>query len=450
MATNNPVLISRPRTGKKPLLLGEPDYAYEIVAERFASLLEEHDFVVTTIDVPEQFKNQAFADTHGLGQGEHLHLIFRNTEDIRPIPSAYNVACFSWNFDALKNSGPADELILKDQVRMLRACDEIWVPSLHAQAVLAAHGIDRAFVIPAPIPQPAAVPVDRHDALGSLAMVESTPLVTHTSAGERSFHQLAEKYARRLGSQPRLKRALAGGRIILTVCDATNPRKNLAAMIEGFLMAAADRDDVVLLVKLVNSGSMESPSAYLFHQIRGLFGHPHCLHEDRVLFFAGALSDAELGQLYTTADFYLSASLGEAQNLPLLEAMAHGAVPVSVRNSGMADYIDEEDAVVIDERRFAGLAPALTPELAQMRLETSFADRYQIAEAIGRALALDEIAREAKSRAARDRAAARYAPDKVYDAIVARLKVVRPALMPTREPVPSMSAERPAGKRWWR
>ena len=259
--------------------------------------------------------------------------------------------------------------------------------------------------------------------LEGLAELDSVPLISRSSGDEAAFAKLAKQHTAPLGERTQLKRAMDAGRLFLTVCNPYDKRKNLAALVEGFLMATAGVEDAVLLVKLVTSGIFESPTGYLFHQIRVLFGNPHCLHEDKIVLFSSFLSEEEMSELYANADFYISAAIAEGQNLPLLESMAHGCVPISTRHTAMLDYIAEENAVVIESRRYRGLIPLLASDVAQSRVEIDFSDRYQIADAIRRALALTPDQLAAKRKAARG-VADRYGDDSVFAQIRTRLAAI--------------------------
>ena len=71
---------------------------------------------------------------------------------------------------------------------------------------------------------------------------------------------------------------------------------------------------------------------------------------ERVLLTTDALSRAEMDCLYEAAAFYVCTSNAEGQNLPLIEAMGHGVVPVSVNHTAMRDYVTPENAIVIPSR----------------------------------------------------------------------------------------------------
>ena len=316
---------------------------------------------------------------------------------------------------------------------MLSTCQEIWTPSRFAEQVMTAHGLSNVHVIPAPMPLPAPHTADGRTRFAALAEVESIPLVsfssnfvTHYEADlEQDYVRLAKEASRPFGEQPALRRVVdGGGVVVLTVCNPYDRRKNLANLIEGFLLATADRDDVVLVVKLATSGIVETPAGYLYHQLRLLFGRPHCLFEEKVVLVGGYLEEEQMEALYAGADVYLCASVAEGQNLPLLEAMARGVAPVTVANTAMADYIDETVAVVIPERRFEGLLTQMAGDVARRRYGASFSDRFQIGRTLRQALQLSNAARHALGQAARARVASMFSPEAVFPRIRARLDAI--------------------------
>jgi glycosyltransferase involved in cell wall biosynthesis len=430
MTKQAPVLISRPDVAVAAASLGKAHYSYGFAAGKFVAMLRDRQIPVRLIEAPERFKSPLYAALEQLEDIEHLHLVFRSTEEIRVIPGAYNIACFAWEFEALKTDGVPEEAIVFDQVRMLGTCQEVWVPCTYTRDVLTKYGIANTHIIPAPVQAPEGRRGDRLAEFEKIATREAVPLVSQSSANEEEFARLARRYSAPLGSHPQVERAIRARKLFLTVCNPYDKRKNLVSMIEGFLMATQGDDDAVLLVKLVTSGKFEQPSGYLFHQMRVIFGNPHCLHEDKIVLMSGYLEEDELSALYRCADFYVCASIAEGQNLPLLEAMAHGCCPVSVRNTAMADYIDETNAVTIAERSFSGLQSGLAGHVAQTRLTIDFADRFQVGDAIGRALGLSEAEREAKAQAAARVVRERFSPRRVFAAMVERLEAVRPQLVP--------------------
>ena len=68
---------------------------------------------------------------------------------------------------------------------------------------------------------------------------------------------------------------------------------------------------------------------------------------ENIILACGLMTDGEMDRLYRAADFFLCTSSAEGQNLPLLEAMARGVVPVSPATTAMSDYITEDNSVVL-------------------------------------------------------------------------------------------------------
>ena len=425
------VLVSRTDVGPLSESLGKAHYSYGFAARAFTDMFEQNGVPISCVVNPEHFKTNTYAEVHELESGRHLHLMFRSTAEIRPIAGAYNIACFAWEFEVLKADGLPDEYVVEDQVRMLRACDEVWTPCRFTERVLRQYGVSRVRVIAAPIaPRPIVRPT-RESAFRELALFESTPLVSSSAGDQAFFEALAEQYVAPLGAHQRVRRAMAeGGKIFLTVCNPYDKRKNVAAMIEGFTMATQGRDDVVLVAKLVTSGMFEPPSGYLFHQMRVIFGIPHCIKEEGVILMSSHLSDDQMDSLYGAADFYLCTSIGEGQNLPLMESMSAGCVPVSTANTAMADYLTPHNAIIVDEGRYSGLISGLAGDVAGKRLTTNYADRYQVAAAVQKALELDSEAYAQRSSAARASITQGYSPQVIYERITKALTSSRPDVAP--------------------
>ena len=143
----------------------------------------------------------------------------------------------------LSDAGPGDDPVLDNQVAMLSLCQEIWTPSTYALEVMKAHGLTNGHVIPAPIPLPDGPRLARAACWDLLSDAVSMPLVSYSSNFvtsyeadlEEDYERLAEVYARPLGEQPALRRALeSGGGIFITVLNPYDRRKNLANLIEAY------------------------------------------------------------------------------------------------------------------------------------------------------------------------------------------------------------------------
>ena len=146
------------------------------------------------------------------------------------------------------------------------------------------------------------------------------------------------------------------------------------------------------------------------------------------MLIGGYLTDLEMSNLMNGSDFYLCASIAEGQNIPILEAMYHGCLPISTRNTAMADYLTDENCVVVPERRFPRPVSGLAADVSTRRYSVDFADRFSIASAISVALSLTpaEIRRRAKS--ARMVVAERFGVEAVAPRVLRRLAEISATL----------------------
>jgi glycosyltransferase involved in cell wall biosynthesis len=436
------LLISAPLEPDVAASQGGAEPWYEMAYVNTVRMLAEQNARVEEIDSPEQFKSAAFARSRGLEEGAYAHLMLRSTEAIRPVAGHYNIAWFGWGFEVLRTDAQPQALVLKDQRRMLSLCDEVWVPSTFSRAIAAENGVE-AHVLPAPVFCPEQS-WDKAEALRRLAFTESVGLVSFSAGTEPDHTDVIEGRRRSLARQEPVTRALKPrGSVFLTVCDPSDKAQNFANLVEGFLLATQSRSNAVLLVKLLGTSvpgvaevrraglSDQTKSLTLaesiFRQVRPAFGHPHCVSEERVIL----MSDASIGEdaeaLYGLANFYLSASLAEAQNIPLLQAMAHGCVPVSVSTTGMADYIGPDNATVITSKRYPGLVTGLAADAANKTYSVNHADRYQVAQAVRSAIELSPAQYAAKQQLARETVRRGFAPEVIFERLLRRLRLIDPS-----------------------
>jgi len=87
--------------------------------------------------------------------------------------------------------------------------------------------------------------------------------------------------------------------------------------------------------------------------------------------------------------------------MPLLEAMSFGTVPVTTRNTAMLDYIDDENAIIIEERRFDSPIPRMAADAAGQRYSLTFSSRFDVARACLNAMKLSDAKYEYLSANAR-------------------------------------------------
>ncbi|MBY0338980.1 MAG: glycosyltransferase [Acetobacteraceae bacterium] len=333
--------------------IGHAHYSYRFLENKFVALWEARGMNPRLVQMPESIKHPgALLAVAGPDEGRVVHVAFRSTENFRLVPDVVNIAYFAWEFDVLKDTNLPHESILQNQVRMLNLADEVWVPSTYSRDSLIRNGVPRVHVVPPPIcGSTGSERLSFEDARALLAEVPCVPLTVTTGVGIEPMCIFTEAAISSIGAQSAV--ADRTGRIFLLICNPGDARKNLLNSIEGFLLGAGPTDLFIVKLLVPNEGD------YLVRGIPDRFVQryfgPAAKYDPRVVFIFDYVSDEQMKALYSIADFYLSVPHCEGSNLPLLEAMACGTVPVSNRNTAMLDYVDGSAAVLVDEERYVGL-----------------------------------------------------------------------------------------------
>ena len=142
------------------------------------------------------------------------------------------------------------------------------------------------------------------------------------------------------------------------------PRKNLAALVRAFAIAARGKAAGHALVLAGARGWKYGP---IFDEV------DRERMQDRVV-FTGAVSDAELARLYAAADLFVFPSLYEGFGLPVLEAMAIGA-PVACSNAPPMPEVVGDAGLLFGPRDVQGMALAISRVLSDRNLADDLASR---------------------------------------------------------------------------
>lgn len=337
-------------TGELPP--GAAHYSYSFVCRKFLELFEYEDISAQELLRPEIYPHSSFL-SHA--PSRPIHFIVKPFEEIRLLKGARNIAEIMWEFEELPDfrrlptGHPARVSKMNDYAHMLGLCDEIWVGCSFSKTVLENSGIQNVHVVPAPVRKRPNYPrsdMTKRQNLERLAAVCTTPLSRPPQGQSEAPLVLGDAL-------------LASGgcleNIFLAIINPGDMRKNLPALIRGFSVFSADCPSAVLLIKFI----IDNNAVQLQNVFDGLL--PMRFFELEMEFAATPrsnifainkfLTDEELQSLYKLSDFYISTSFAEGQNLPLLEAMAAGTIPVSPATTAMADYIDDGNAVVLETIR---------------------------------------------------------------------------------------------------
>lgn len=375
--------------------LGSADYSYSFAMRGFIQAFDEMEIDYTVIDKPEYISDIRERS----GAEINIHLGFYPPERMRVLKGAYNINCFAWEFDRLREPSEAfSHHAFADQAQMLDVADEIWVPSRHGADAVRNHVAKPVDRVPAPIldnlarrPRATRPGVRELERIGrDLAGVNWEPL----SILPR-LQPMLDNAARAKGSTlPAILSTLDGEEtpaVFLSVFNVHDYRKQIEPMLTGFMQFLETHPNALLLLKMTTPHRAKRLANRILmeEQISDAGRLIPPMVSDRIWLTDAVLTRAELNRLYDAATYYVCTSHAEGQNLPILEAMGRGVVPVSVDQTAMADYISENDAVVIPSEA-RPLDIRLTARYRMFGTPTHYVSAAGVSDALRRAVALDD------------------------------------------------------------
>ena len=307
-----------------------------------------------------------------------------------------------------------------NQKRMLEACQEIWVPCTFSQRILSMFGIKNVHCIPAPIEMPVNKNTQKLPLFFSLWKVQSVYAKFRHIPEQPTFsrHETLSLTERNCVIE-----AINANQLFLTLLNPHDERKNLQETIFGFLTLLQKYPHAVLIVKLVTAEEHVPLPEILDRVFFQFFDTGISVLCERIVLISGYISDDELAGLYRIADFYLCASTAEGQNLPLLEAMSYGVVPVSVVHTAMADYLTDDNCIPITSRAFA-YTRRQAAELTRKHYTIQFSTQTDVGRALVRACETPEAKLCQMRQNARNTVAERFSPTVVAKLIGDRLAAI--------------------------
>jgi glycosyltransferase involved in cell wall biosynthesis len=408
---------------------GAAHYSYKNVRDKFIECFAEFGVPYFELDRPEIYPRWRGAPA------PLCHLQFKPFEEIRILKGVPNVAHVAWEFERLPTSGDwavgdARRLSpMNDYRHMLSLADEVWVGSHFAQSVIAEAGVASVHVIPAPIRvRRGAATRNVREAQGAACdpvVAGAASRLTHIRTWAFNRHNLRSFASPDVARQElSLTEVLLTHRhIFLLIANAGDIRKNLPAAMLAMRRIGADAK-ACLIIKLVTEDTPASAAHAITVDLTRRFEELELERDDflipNVFVVTSYLSEAALEALYGSVHFYLCAAFAEGQNLPLLEAMAHGVIPVSVANTAMADYLDDSNSFPI-ETRSAPAPKCFERAYGLAGLQLKFSAEADVAAAIARAIGCDREMRLALSRAAKARIERDYSNAAVAERIASRL-----------------------------
>ena len=141
------------------------------------------------------------------------------------------------------------------------------------------------------------------------------------------------------------------GVIYTSVFNPYDGRKNWQDMISAFCATFRDEPDATLVLKLTHHNVGEALADMLHHLYKNQS------YRCRIVLIHGYLADPDYERLVEATSYVVNTSYGEGQCLPLMEFMSSGKPAVAPRNTAMIDYIDADNAFIVDSSEEATAWP---------------------------------------------------------------------------------------------
>jgi glycosyltransferase involved in cell wall biosynthesis len=404
-------------------VLGVAHYSYLFSMRGYISALELLKIPYQVLSNPEYISHVgkiSNADTN-------IHIGFYPPENARFLKGAYNIVCLAWEFSRLKTLEETPSYhVFSDAVRLLNRADKIWTTSSFGKSALLNSGVSSVEIVPSPIIATSSfvkregLPnwFDLEQMGAKLEHVYFSPLcIPHpilgngmvVAAQERKNNFLTLIY-NSAEQEPPI--------VFLSIFNVHDYRKQIRPLIEAFLQFQQTHQNSYLILKLtIFNQKTEDISKFIEDsQVHDPSDRHPPLISDRIWLTSAVLTRGELDALYDCAAYYICTSHAEGQNLPILEAMARGVVPVTVNHTAMADYIGDHNSIVIasEERP---LTRRLSQRYGMYGLSTYYVNASDVVSAMERAVELDNESYSDLSKHASDTALKRFDASIVKNAL---------------------------------
>lgn len=383
--------------------LGAANYSYGYIMRGYQAALEGAGYKCRVISNPEYQP-----DIRARSGGKAVHIGFYPPDGPRFLKGAYNITCIAWEFERLRSRAEAKSYhAFSDAVSMLSRAQEVWAISEFGAEAVRRSGIELARAVPTPVTagrntgrpsRPKALNLQktalRLDRIGWVPLAVSPAMQsTLSSVAESRKTSLFSWLIEADEEKPPV--------IFLCVFNVHDYRKQIKPLIEAFVRFSRENSNAYLLLKIscIDSDKLDINTVLFMEQIADPGEMTPPLVSDRILMTTDALSRDEMNTLNEVASYYVCTSHAEGQNLPLIETMGWGVVPLSVDHTAMRDYISEQNAIVIPSQLHA-LTPRLTTRYGMYGISTHYVEARSVYNALTEAMAQSDSQYAAMSNAA--------------------------------------------------
>lgn len=312
------------------IVFGRAHYSWKIIARLYSAGLQYAGFTVEHIIRPEIYNTEIARKVTGVNT-DNIHICIKPVEHIRPFYNIKNIFISGWEFPELFDRS-LDFNPLFNQKNILSKADSIWCWSDYTANNLIKNGLQRAVALPPPV-----LLQQNNSDTHSIDNIPACSLDTKVDPNEITVKPLSAFLKN--STKPI---------VFLSILNPFDKRKQIVRLIESFISAWEQNKEIILLIKLI----IDNVNTTLGNILEILQNHYSfegaCKN---IIFLSQNLTESEMGSLYKSAQFYLTATSTEGLNLPLIEAMSFGVVPVSPRHSAMIDYLDSCNALIVEHEK---------------------------------------------------------------------------------------------------
>jgi glycosyltransferase involved in cell wall biosynthesis len=364
--------------------LGRAEYSYYFVLQAFRPVLERIGLVIPVAD-PAREADPVWRQATARGEA-CVFLSFAPPHRTETGLACPTIPVFAWEFDSLPNEAIAGD----------RRHDWTWVLNRLGRAIV--HSQFTAATVRAAL-GPAfpvhAIPAPVWDSFAGRAKPPSSNGVTLTVQGtvidsevmdfaaipyETNWVEAVETQRARSGAATRIT---LQGVVYSSVFNPEDGRKNWPDMLGAFCRVFRQTPDATLVLKLTHHDGTWDMALMLKHLVR--LSPFRC----RVVLIHGFLPNADYARFVTATTYTVNCSHGEGQCLPLMEAMSAGRPAVAPPHTGMADYVGEACAFLVESTAEPASWPQDPRHAIRTRrrridlgsLERAYRDSYEVATA---------------------------------------------------------------------
>ncbi|EXF91737.1 glycosyltransferase [Pseudomonas fluorescens HK44] len=326
--------------------LGRSEYSYYFVLKEYRPVLERLGTVVEVRD-PQTEVDALYLDC--LSRGEDcVFLSFSPPHRTQVDFACPTLAVFAWEFSTIPNEPFAGEP-RNDWRSVLRASGAaITHSSYTVNAVREAMGADYPIVaVPAPVWDRFAsrgAQLQRQSLARQVRLTIRGLLADSRHLDLRAFGPAHLRIGEGIDFQAPAREhdLVLDGVIYTSVFNPSDGRKNWEDMLSAFCVTFREVEDATLVLKLTHHDAEEALTDILHHLYKNQS------YRCRIVLIYGYLADADYERLVQATSYVVNTSYGEGQCLPLMEFMSCGKPAVAPRTTAMIDYLDVDNAFLID------------------------------------------------------------------------------------------------------